>query len=89
MPHEMFCQYELWIDKNTPVKYTMAFAYTNGYERYIAVDEAWRLGPKAGYEAASLPNWGGQVWTEHFGPPAVGSEKIVKDTIASLWPKAD
>ena len=87
MPHEMFCQYELWIDKNAPFKHTMTFAYTNGYQGYIAIDEAWRLGPKGGYEAASLPNWGGQVWTEHLGPPAVGSEKIVKDTVASLWPK--
>lgn len=87
MPHEMFCQYELWIDKNAPFKHTMAFAYTNGYQGYIAVDAAWRMGPKGGYEAASLPNWGGQVWTDHLGPPAVGCEKIIKDTIASLWPK--
>ena len=67
--------------------HTMTFAYTNGYQGYVAIDEAWRMGAKGGYEAASLPNWGGQVWTEHFGPPAVGSEKIVKDTVASLWPK--
>ena len=87
MAGEMFCQYELWIDKNAPFKHTMTFAYTNGIEGYIAVDEALRLGPKGGYEAASLPNWSGQVWSEHFGPPAVGSEKIVKDTVASLWPK--
>ena len=87
MPHEMFCQYELWIDKNAPFKHTMTFAYTNGYQGYIAIDEALRLGPKGGYEAASLPNWSGQVWSEHFGPPAVGSEKIVKDAVASLWPQ--
>ena len=87
MPHEMFCQYELWIDKNAPFKHTMTFAYTNGYQGYIAIDEALRLGPKGGYEAASLPNWSGQVWSEHFSPPAVGSEKIVKDAVASLWPQ--
>ena len=87
MPHEMFCQYELWVDKNAPFKRNMTFAYTNGYQGYIAVDEALRMGPKGGYEAASLPNWGGQVWGEHFGPPAVGTEKIVKGTVASLWPK--
>jgi len=87
MPHEMFCQYELWIDKNAPFKRTMTFAYTNGYQGYIAVDTAWRMGAKGGYEAASLPNWGGQVWTSHFGPPAVGCEKIIKDTVASLWTK--
>ena len=77
MPHEMFCQYELWVDKNAPFKRTMTFGYTNGYEGYIAVDSALRLGEKGGYEAACLPNWGGQVWTRHFGPPAVGCEKII------------
>jgi putative membrane-bound dehydrogenase-like protein len=86
MPHEMFCQYELWIDKHAPFPHTMTFAYTNGYEGYIAVDAAWKLGAKGGYEAASLPNWGGQVHSRHFGPPAVGCEKIIKDAIASLWP---
>ena len=83
----MFCQYELWVDKNAPFKHNMTFAYANGVDGYIAVDEALRMGPKGGYEAASLPNWGGQVWGEHFGPPAVGTEKIVKGVVASLWPK--
>ena len=86
MPHEMFCQYELWIDEYAPFKRTMTFGYTNGYEGYVAVDAAWRLNEKGGYEAACLPNWGGQVWTRHFGPPAVGCEKIIKDAISSLWP---
>ena len=86
MPHEMFCQYELWIDKLAPFKHTMTFGYTNGYEGYVAVDDAWQMGPKGGYEAASLPNWGGQVHTKHLGPPAVGCEKIIKNTITSLWP---
>ena len=87
MPHEMFCEYELWVDKNAPFKRTMTFGYTNGYEGYVAIDSALRLKEKGGYEAACLPNWGGQVWTRHFGPPAVGCEKIIKDAISSLWPK--
>ena len=87
MPHEMFCQYELWIDKNAPFRHTMTFAFTNGYEGYVANDAALKMGAKGGYEAASLPNWGGQVWTRHLGPPAVGCEQIVKDTLMSLWPK--
>jgi hypothetical protein len=85
MAGEIFCQYELWIDKNSPFKRTMTFGYTGGGHGYIAVDEALRMGPKGGYEAARLPNWGGQVWGPHVGPPAVGCEKIVKDTLASLW----
>ncbi|MFP6873304.1 MAG: hypothetical protein VCA55_07305 [Verrucomicrobiales bacterium] len=88
MPHEMFCQYELWIDKHAPFKHNMTFAYTNGYQGYVADDAALKMGAKGGYEAASLPNWGGQVWTPHLGPPAVGCEKIVKDALSSLWPQA-
>ena len=86
MPHEMFCQYELWIDKHAPFRTTMTFAFTNGYEGYVAVDEALALGARGGYEAGRLPNWGGQVYTRHLGPPAVGTEKIVKRTLSSLWP---
>jgi hypothetical protein len=85
MPGEMFCQYELWVDKNAPFKRSMTFGYTNGSSGYIAVDEDLRMGAKGGYEAARLPNWGGQVWGPCVGPPAVGCEKIVKDTLASLW----
>ena len=43
MPHEMFCQYELWIDKKSPFRHTITFAYKNVYPGYVAVDEAWRL----------------------------------------------
>jgi neutral ceramidase len=89
MPHEMFSQYELWIDENAPFERTMTFAYTNGYQGYVATDEALKLGPRGGYEAGSLPNWSGQVWTPHFGPPAVGVEKIIKDAVSTLWSQAE
>jgi len=87
MPLEVFSEYELWIDENAPFKHKMTFAYTNGYEDcgYVAVDDALRMGSKGGYEAATLPNWWGQVWGIHCGPPAVGTEKIVKDNLVSLW----
>ncbi|HCQ38298.1 MAG TPA: hypothetical protein DIV39_04010, partial [Verrucomicrobiales bacterium] len=55
------------------------------YEGYVAVDEALALGARGGYEAGRLPNWGGQVYTRHLGPPAVGAEKIVKTALSSLW----
>ena len=87
MPHEMFCQYELWVDEAAPFKHNMTFGYTNGGQGYIAVDEAWRLKERGGYEAGALPNWGGNgSMSEFFGPPQVGSEKIIKDTIQNLWP---
>ena len=88
MPHEMFCQYELWVDEAAPFKHNMTFGYTNGGQGYIAVDEAWSLKEKGGYEAGALPNWGGNgSMSEFFGPPQVGSEKIIKDTIQNLWPQ--
>ncbi|HUS40321.1 MAG TPA: hypothetical protein VMX74_12770 [Pirellulales bacterium] len=86
MPHEMFCQYELWVDDAAPFKRTMTFGYTNGGQGYIAVDEAWKLGPQGGYEAGSLPNWSGSgSMSAYFGPPRVGSEGIIKNTVSSLW----
>jgi neutral ceramidase len=86
MPNEMFCQYELWIDEAAPFDRTMTFGYTNGGAGYIAVDEAWAMGEQGGYEAACLPNWGGwATCSRHFGPPAVGSEQLIKDTIAAAW----
>jgi hypothetical protein len=93
MPGEMFCQYELWIDEKAPFEHTMTLAYTNGSSDYVAVDEAYRLGLKGGYEVTRLyvPNWGG--WhslcpqlSEHFGSPLIGGERIVKKTVSSLWP---
>ena len=86
MPHEMFCQYELWVDEHAPFDHTMTFSYTNGGPGYVAVDEAWALGPKGGYEAGCLPNWGAHgPSSENFGPPAVGGEGLIKNAIASLW----
>ena len=88
MPHEMFCQYELWVDEAAPFEHNMTFGYTNGGQGYIAVDEAWKLKEKGGYEAGALPNWGGNgSMSGYFGPPRVGSEQIIKETIQNLWPQ--
>ena len=88
MPHEMFCQYELWVDEAAPFKHNMTFGYTNGGQGYIAVDEAWKLKERGGYEAGTLPNWGGSgSMSGYFGPPRVGSEQIIKETIQNLWPQ--
>jgi len=87
LSNETFCQYELWVDAVAPFQRTMMFGYTNGGAGYVGDDAAWAMGERGGYEAACLPNWGGHgTTTAHFGPPAVGSEKIIKDTVASLWP---
>ena len=86
LPHEVFCEYELWVDETAPFKRTMTFGYTNGGQGYVGIDAAIRLGANGGYEAGSLPNWGGSsVLSEFFGPPAVGCEGIIKEAMSSLW----
>jgi len=86
LSHEMFCQYELWVDEHAPFDHNMTMGYTNGNEGYIPVDEALRMGAMGGYEAGKLPLWWacGAV-SEFLGPPEVGAEGIIKDAIASLW----
>ena len=50
----------------------------------MAAVEQKQLGSQ---ETGALPNWGGNgSMSEFFGPPQVGSEKVIKDTIRTLWP---
>jgi neutral ceramidase len=85
-PHEMFCDYELWVDQHAPFAHTMVFNYTNGAIGYIPTDNELARGDKSGYEASCLPSWGSaNVMTRHFGPPAVGAEQIIHNLTASLW----
>ena len=57
MPHEVFCEYALWIDRTSPFDRTMVLGYTNGCEAYVPSDRDLALGPTAGYEAAAFPDW--------------------------------
>lgn len=83
---EMFCEYELWVDANAPFKRNMTFGLTNGSTGYIATDEAWSMGVNGGYEASCLPRWNSaNVMTRHFNPPAVGSERLIKELVEDLW----
>jgi len=83
-PHEMFCEYELWVDEAAPFEHTMTFGYTNGGSGYVATDQELARGEKGGYEAGSLPCWWAHGATD--SPLAVGIEGIIKEAIASLWP---
>ena len=86
MSYETFGQYELWIDKTAPFDRTMTLALTNGGRAYIGTDAAWAMGANGGYEAGCLPNWGGhETMSPHFGPPAVGCEKLIQEAIQALW----
>ena len=57
MPHEVFCEYALWIDRTAPFDHTMVLGYTNGCEAYVPTDHDLALGPTGGYEAAAFPDW--------------------------------
>ena len=84
--NEMFCQYELWVDEVAPFTRNMTFGLTNGATGYVANDAALALGTNGGYEAGCLPNLGScDVMTRHYGPPAVGCEKIIHDLVTGLW----
>ena len=84
--NEMFCQYELWVDEVAPFAHNMTFGLTNGATGYVANDASLALGANGGYEAGCLPNLGPcDVMTRHYGPPAVGCEKIIQDLVTGLW----
>ena len=46
-PHELFVEYQLYIEEHSPFRNTLVFAYTNGSESYIPTAEATYLN---GYE---------------------------------------
>ncbi len=52
MTHEMFAEYQLWINEVSSFKRNMVFGYTNGCESYIPCEKDFALG---GYEAGSFP----------------------------------
>ncbi len=86
MSYEMFAEYELWIDRNAPFERTMTLSLTNGGRAYIGTDQALARGPKGGYEAGCLPNWGGhETMSPYLAPPAVGTEKLIRKAFQSTW----
>lgn len=86
LPYEIFSQMELWLDKAAPFKRTMAFSLTNGGRGYIGNDEGLAMGGNGGYEAGSLPNWGGhETMSPNLGPPAVGADGHIQKAIKDLW----
>ncbi|MCK4307803.1 hypothetical protein KAW50_06235, partial [candidate division WOR-3 bacterium] len=52
IPHEVFAEYQLWVNEISPFKHNMVFGYTNGCESYIPCEKDFALG---GYEAGSFP----------------------------------
>ena len=83
--HELFAEYELWVDENAPFDHTMVFAYTNGVWGYVATDAELALGEKGGYEAGAFPCFWAHSVQARGTSLAVGAEKMIKEAAASLW----
>ena len=85
MPHELFCEYGLWFDREFPFRHTMACAYTNGCEAYIPTDKDLEMGPMGGYEASSFPSAkaAGLVYRNRLAPRA-GIEDQIKEAVTNL-----
>ena len=49
--HELFAEYQLFVNETSPFSHTFVFGYTNGSEVYIATKKDYELGLRAGYEA--------------------------------------
>lgn len=80
--HELFAEYQLALDREIPSRHKMMLAYTNGCESYIPMDHDLALG---GYEAASFPADGAALRYSHRRALRAGSEKLVFDSLRSLW----
>jgi hypothetical protein len=81
--HELFSEYQLWADKNTPTRHKMFAAYTNGCESYIPMDRDYALG---GYEAVNFPSLDGAGFKyKHRRALRPGTEQKVIETLRSLW----
>ena len=79
LQHELFCEYELWVDENAPFNHTMVFGYTNGPGAYVPTDKDLALGEKGGYEAGSFPCfWSHAVRSSVYASLVVGIEGMIK-----------
>jgi len=85
MPHEVFCDYALWVEETSPFEHTMTCAYTNGCEAYIPTDKDLELGELGGYEAASFPAPGAALVYRNRLALRPGVEGQIKETVCRLW----
>ena len=78
MPHEMFSEYQRWIDQISPFARTMVMGYTNACESYMPTDRDIEIG---GPESSPF---GAPLWYHHRLAPKVGLEKLIKQKLAKL-----
>jgi hypothetical protein len=82
MPHEVFAEYQLWIDKNSPFEHNMVLAYTGGCESYVPTDKDFSLG---GYEAVHSPTRGAALGYPYRAALRPGIEHEIKKLIRTVW----
>jgi hypothetical protein len=82
MTHEVFAEYQLWIDHSSPFRHTMVLAYTNGCESYIPTDKDFALG---GYEAASFPQVAAALRYRSRIALKPGIEQQIHKQVQALW----
>jgi len=75
LPHEMFVEYQLYLQRHSPFPHTMVFGYTNVCADYVPTAEALLLG---GYEVQGAPRL--------YGWPSLtpACERLVKDAGISV-----
>lgn len=87
MTHEVFAEYQLYIDRIAPFRHTMVMAYTNGIESYIPTDAALAEG---GYESSGFPSLGGSALRYHHRLRLKpGAESLIKQALAALMKQVD
>ena len=85
MPHEVFCDYALWMEEVSPFARTVAWGYTNGCESYIPTDKDLELGVRGGYEAAGFPRLAAALVYASRLACRPGIEGQIKDGIRRIW----
>jgi hypothetical protein len=86
MPHEVFVDYQLWVEQASPFRHNMVLAYTNGCESYIPTDKDFALG---GYEAMAFPQIGAAFRYRHRVALRPGIEPQIKKVITELWARKE
>ncbi|REJ70334.1 MAG: hypothetical protein DWQ31_01330 [Planctomycetota bacterium] len=81
LPHETFCDYQLWADEQSPYGETLVFGYTGGVQGYVAAKQDLDYGLlRAGY---------GAQMTNSRMPLKPACEAIIHQGISDLWQKLE
>jgi len=82
MPHEMFAEYQRFVEEISPFPHNMVWGYTNGCECYVATEDDYRLAERGGYEAS--PQGAAMLYHRRL-PLQPSVEKQIKDGIEDLF----